>query len=78
LTATASPATVSVPARPALAAFEAALNVTAPLPLPLEPLAIDSQLDCELAVHEQALWVVTVTEPDPPDDWNEKEDVERL
>ena len=26
----------------------------------------------------QALWVVTVTEPDPPDDWNEKEDVERL
>jgi hypothetical protein len=78
LTDRASPATVSVPVRPALAAFAAALNVTAPVPVPLAPLAIDSQLDCELAAHAQALWVVTVTEPDPPDDWNAREDGERL
>jgi hypothetical protein len=78
LTATARPATVSVPARLLLAVFEAALNVTVPVPEPLAPLAIDNQLDCELAVHEHALAVVTVTEPEPPAAWNEKEDVERL
>ena len=78
LTDTGRPATVSVPERPALAVFGAALKVTAPAPEPLAPLTIESQLDGELAVHEHALWVVTVTEPDPPDAWKETEDVERL
>ena len=67
-----------MPERPALAVFGAALNVTAPVPEPLAPLTIDSQLDGELAVHEHADCVVTVTEPDPPEAWKEKEDVERL
>ncbi len=58
--------------------FDAALKVTTPVPAPLAPLTIDSQLDGELAVHEHALWVVTVTEPNPPGAWKEKEDVERL
>jgi hypothetical protein len=77
LTDTGRLATVSVPERPALAVFGAALKVTAPVPEPLAPLTIDSQLDAEVAVHEHAACVVTVTEPDPPAAWKEKEDVER-
>ena len=69
---------LSAPERASLAAFAAALKFTTPVPVPLAPLVIDSQLDWELALQEHRLSAVTVTEPDPPAAWNENDDVERL
>ena len=69
---------LNVPVRAPLVSFGAALKVTAALPVPLEPLVIDNQLDWDVAVQLHPLPAVTVTEPDPPVASNENDDVDKL
>jgi hypothetical protein len=61
------PAIVSVPLRGEIVGFTAALNATAPEPVPLAPLVIVSQDVLLLTpVHAQPANVVTVVDPAPP------------
>jgi hypothetical protein len=59
------PAMLSVVVR-AAPVFKPALNCTVPGPMPLAPLAIDTQSAPAAADHGQAAVVVTFTEPVPP------------
>ncbi len=66
LTVMVCPATVSVPVRAVVVPLAAAANVTEPLPLPVAPAEIVSQLLFDAAVHAQPLADTTATVPDPP------------
>ena len=60
------PATFSVPVRACAVAFAAAVNVTAPLPVPLPPLVTDSHAVAVLDDHAQPAGAVTFVAPLPP------------
>jgi hypothetical protein len=75
-TATDSPATVSVPVRTAPVGFEETVTLTVPAPLPLAPLVMDIQPRSDVAVHVQWLAALTVTELEPPDASNDRDDAE--
>jgi hypothetical protein len=63
-----SPAIVSVPVRPVVAAFAATLKFTVPLPLPVAPLVTVIHGTAAVAVQEQPPIEVTAAEPEPPAD----------
>jgi uncharacterized protein YhhL (DUF1145 family) len=67
------PATVSVPARDVVAVFAATLNVTEPLPDPLEPAVTVIQLALLVAVHPHPVPAVTEIVPEPPEEANDCE-----
>ena len=60
------PATVSVAVRALSSVLAAALNATAPAPLPAAPDVTVSQAALLVAVQAQPAGAVTVTEPVPP------------
>jgi hypothetical protein len=77
-TETDRPAMVNVPVRTALVGFEETVTLTVPPPLPLAPLVMDIQPLSDVAVHVQWLAALTVTELDPPDASNDKDDAESV
>jgi len=60
------PATVSVPLRDCPVGLAVPLKFTVPLPEPLAPLVIVSQLALLAAVHAHPVTVVTAVDPVPP------------
>lgn len=60
------PAIVSVAERVDALVFAAALNLTVPLPVPLDPLTTVAHPAPLVAVHPQPAVVVTATVPEPP------------
>jgi hypothetical protein len=66
VTETDDPAIVIVPVRSAVPVLAATVNCTVPLPVPLAPCEIVTNVDPLAAVHEQVDAAVTVTLPVPP------------
>ena len=60
------PAMVNVPLREVVELFAAALKLTAPLPEPLAPAVMVSQLAPLVAVHAHPVPAVTLVVPVPP------------
>ena len=77
-TETDSPAMVNVPVRTALVGFEETVMLTVPAPLPLAPPVTDIQPLSDVAVHVQWLAALTVTELDPPDASNDRDEAESV
>ena len=69
---------VNVPVRTALVGFDDTVTLTVPPPLPLAPLVMDIQPLSDVAVHVHWLAALTVTELDPPDASNDRDDAERV
>ena len=76
LTATDWPAIVNVPARSVVLVFGVRLTLTTPFPAPLSPLVMLIQPLSEEAVHVHWAAAVTVTDPEPPDAPNERDEGE--
>ena len=68
VTVTGLPAIVSVAVRVLVVVFAVAEKLTVPLPAPVLPLLIVSQLVLLVAVQEQVLPAVTPTDPVPADE----------
>ena len=77
-TETDSPAMVNVPVRTVLVGFEETVTLTVPAPLPLAPLVMDIQPLSDVAVHVHWLAALTVTELEPPDASNDRDDAESV
>jgi len=69
---------VRLPVLAAVAVFVVAEKLTTPSPVPVAPLAIESQLASAQAVHEHPAWVETVTAPVPPGAPKEKEETDSV
>ena len=69
---------VNVPVRTVFVGFEETVTLTVPAPLPLAPLVMDIQPLSDVAVHVHWLAALTVTELDPPDASNDRDDAESV